>query len=205
LPRKDYGDQATTLLLNALEVGLEYRFMFLEEKSQFSPTLFGFTDLKDLKARASEMKDRLTLLVQTADEKKLRDPKNIIDILGVKASGDMDNMYKKWDHERNMLDNATKRILTQKEIAKPDKDEFVGVISSFCEHTREMNQSYTAAVLNKLLKIVSGVSGTETAPKEAGRTRMTAEPNSPKASPATNAVAAPQQTRAGAKRKRIRV
>jgi hypothetical protein len=152
LRRKDYGDDATTLLLKALEVSLAYRFMFLEETSEFSPTLFRATKLGDFKARVSEMVDGLNLLLLTANEYRLNDPKSIIDILGSKATENVDGLYRKWDREKDKLTNAAKDLQKIKEISYSDKEEFIAVISSFCEHTEEMNRNYTAAVLAGLHK-----------------------------------------------------
>lgn len=152
LRRKDYGDPDTTLLLKALDVSLSYRFMFLEETSEFSPIVFKATKLSELQVRASDMIDQLNLLLLTADQYELGDAKNIIRILGIPASSEIDERFKQWDTQKNILYQATKDLLKIKDMGYSEKSGYIVKLTAFCEHTRQMNESYTAAVLDGLHK-----------------------------------------------------
>ena len=150
LRHKDHGDPLTTLLLRALQVSLGYRFMFLEYSSEFSPTMFMATNVRDLKRRVLDLINGLNLLLQTAEEYQLNDPKTIIGVLGISASRYLDDMYKSWDIERTGLYEAAKSILRKNECSAADKFEFVEVLKSFCDRTRGMNMDYSGSVLKLL-------------------------------------------------------
>jgi hypothetical protein len=150
LRHKDHGDPLTTLLLRALQVSLGYRFMFLEYSSEFSPTMFMATNVRDLKRRVLDLINGLNLLLQTTEEYQLNDPKTIIGVLGISASKYANEMYKSWDIERTGLYEAAKSILRKKECGIADKIEFIEVLKSFCDRTRGMNMNYTGSVLKLL-------------------------------------------------------
>ena len=150
LRRKDYGDPDTTLLLKALDVSLNYRFMFLEDTSEFSPAMFKATKLSDMQLRASDLNDQLNLLLLAADHYQLGNAKNIIRILGVPSSNEMDDQFKQWDDVKKMLYDGIKDLLKVKNIDYTVKSNFIAKLTTFCEHTREMNENYTTAVLEEL-------------------------------------------------------
>lgn len=150
LRRKDYGDPATTILLKAMEVGLVYRFMFLEDRSDFSKAMIMATPPRDLQRRVLDMVNGLSLLLQTTEEYGLNDPRTIIDIMGLDASQRLDDLYKDWETEKAKLYAAAKSILKMKQCTSEDKKGFVEVLDSFCGHTREVNRNYTTAVLRLL-------------------------------------------------------
>jgi TIR domain len=152
LRHRDYGDPDTTLLLKALEISLAYRFMFLEDTSEFSPSIFRATRLDKLQGRASDLVDQLNLLLLTADQYELGEPKNIIKILGIPTSNEIDDKFRQWDKEKESLYQATRKLLTLKSVDYSDSSEYVGKVQAFCQHTRQMNESYTAAVLEELDK-----------------------------------------------------
>jgi hypothetical protein len=146
----DDGDSETTVLLKAMEVGLGYRFMFLEQTSQFSPAVFKATNLASFKERTLKMLIRINLLLQIAEQYGLNDARTILDILGVEASDEVDEMYKTWNREKALLYAAAKEVLRLNVVTNADKDKFVEVVSSFGEHTNMMNLNYTTAVLGLL-------------------------------------------------------
>jgi hypothetical protein len=152
LRSRDQGDRETTILLKAMEVGLGYRFMFLEQTSQFSPAIFKATNLAEFKERTLKMLIGINLLLQVAEQYKLNEARTILDILGVEASDDVDEMYKTWNREKTMLYTAAKDVLRLKEVTNADKDRFIEVVRSFGEHTNTMNLNYTTAVLDLLQK-----------------------------------------------------
>jgi hypothetical protein len=80
---KDFGDPTTTMLLKAISVGLQYRFMFLEGKiSEFSPDNFNATMQEDLRGKIAEMIQQLDYLLWYSRDAELRKPENILRMLG---------------------------------------------------------------------------------------------------------------------------
>ena len=80
---KDYGDPTTTMLLKAISIGLQYRFMFLEGKiSEFSPDNFNATMQEDLRGKIAQMTQQLDYLLWYSRDAGLRKPENILQILG---------------------------------------------------------------------------------------------------------------------------
>jgi hypothetical protein len=171
LRSRDQGDRDTTILLKAMEVGLGYRFMFLEQTSEFSPAVFKATNLAAFKERVFNMLIGINLLLQVAEQYRLNEARTILKILGIKASDDVDTMYKIWNQEKALLYTAAKDVL---KVTNADKDKFVKVVTSFGEHTNTMNLNYTTAVLGHLQKrIETGhPSGVPDEPQKAPRRRV---------------------------------
>jgi hypothetical protein len=150
LRSSDRGDSETTILLKAMEVGLGYRFMFLEQTSDFSPAVFRATSLAAFKERTLKMLIGINLLLQISEQYGLNEARTILDILGVEASSEVDDMYKTWNREKALLYAAAKELLKLNVVTNADKDKFIGAVSSFGEHTNTMNLNYTTAVLGLL-------------------------------------------------------
>ncbi|WP_029586689.1 toll/interleukin-1 receptor domain-containing protein [Bradyrhizobium sp. URHD0069] len=146
LKPKDYGDPSTTLLLKALQVSLGYRFMFLEGSSDFSPDIIRATKLTDLQSRVSAMRNSLNMLLQIADDGGLNDPEAVVAILGVEG---IEEVFEMWDKEKKSLYMAAGKILVEP-VDAGVKAAFVAQLSSFCDHTRDLNQRYTSRVMDAL-------------------------------------------------------
>jgi hypothetical protein len=71
LRARDFGDPKTILLLHAAEIGLGYRFTFLESCAPFSPAMLAAENPNNIKARVSDMIDRLTWLIVTSENYRL--------------------------------------------------------------------------------------------------------------------------------------
>lgn len=176
---KDYGDPATTLLLKTMQVSLGYRFMFLEEESEFAPGVIKATKLSDLKGRVLDLINGLNLLLQTSEEYNLNNARTILNILGRKVSDNLDDLYATWDRERDALYTAAKRVLKLTEVTNADKQDFTRILESFCDHTREMNRTYTNSVLSLLQKKVTAPAQSRKAvssPSRQGRDRIARGP-----------------------------
>jgi hypothetical protein len=100
---KDYGDKKTTKYLKALEVGLGYSFMFLEETSEFSPVFFKTEELGKFPDRVSEMIDALNFLLLIQDQYELNDSETIIDIFGTGISDNVDTLRDAWEKDKSKL------------------------------------------------------------------------------------------------------
>jgi|HubBroStandDraft_3_1064219.scaffolds.fasta_scaffold17765_2 hypothetical protein len=69
----EYGDQNTTLTLKGLEVACRYRFMFLEDRSQFSANNILATDIAQLPEMAAKLLRELDLMNVKANRAGLND------------------------------------------------------------------------------------------------------------------------------------
>jgi hypothetical protein len=156
---KDYGDPTTSMLLKAISVGLQYRFMFLEGKiSDFSPENFNATLQEDLRAKIAEMTQQLDYMLWYSRDAGLRKPENILLILGNVQTGEIDRKSTIWEDAKSTLYAAAHKMLAtadDRELLR-SKPEFVAALRSFCDSTRELNEDFTAKVLLALGQIVSG-------------------------------------------------
>jgi hypothetical protein len=148
---KEYGDPQTTRLLKAISVGLRFRFLFLEEQSEFRPEKLGHSIVKapELKAKISEMLTQMDLIFREAIEAKLRDPDLAILIWGKGNEEKVQRMMDAWDKTRNELYTAAHEVLTctDDNSFKTKKDAFISALRNFCGDVREMNSQYTSRVL----------------------------------------------------------
>jgi hypothetical protein len=156
---KDFGDPTTTMLLKAISVGLQYRFMFLEGKiSEFSPDNFNATMQEDLRGRIAEMIQQLDYLLWYSRDAGLRKPENILRILGDVQLGEIDRKSGIWEDAKTQLYAAAHKMLAtanDRDLLQ-NKAEFVTVLQTFCESTRVLNEDFTAKVLLALGQIVAG-------------------------------------------------
>jgi hypothetical protein len=155
---RDYGDPGTTMLLKAISVGLQYRFMFLEPNSEFSPAAFSLTMLDGLREKISDLIQELDFLLWMSKDAGLSEPESLLKIYGhTLAPGELDQKAALWEQRRSELLCAAYAVLgapDNQELATK-KREFVDVLKSFCESTREMNRDYTARTLHAVEEVVS--------------------------------------------------
>ena len=149
---KDYGDKQTTKYLKALEVGLGYRFMFLEETSEFSPIVFKTEELGKFADRVSEMIDALNFLLLIQDQYELNESKTIIDIFGTGISDNVDTLRDAWEKDKSKLYLEANSLVAKDLITYEDKRRFVETVTEFCEHNLKGNATYVEAVLEKFRK-----------------------------------------------------
>jgi len=156
---KDYGDPVTTMLLKAISIGLQYRFMFLEGRaSEFSPSRFNATLQQDLRAKIAEMTQQLDFLLWSSQEAGLGKPESILQILGDMPAGELDRRSEIWEDAKSKLYAVAGEMLSaadDRELLQ-NKARFLTVLQSFCDSTRVLNEDFTAKVLIALGRIVSG-------------------------------------------------
>jgi hypothetical protein len=156
---KEYGDPTTSMLLKAISVGLQYRFMFLEGKiSDFSPENFNATMQEDLRGKIAEMTQQLDYMLWYSRDAGLRKPENILLILGNVQTGEIDQKSAIWEDAKSTLYAAAHKMLAtadDRELLQ-NKPAFVTALRSFCDSTRALNEDFTAKVLLALGQIVSG-------------------------------------------------
>ncbi len=156
---KDYGDPVTTMLLKAISIGLQYRFMFLEGRaSEFSPSRFNATLQQDLPAKIAEMTQQLDFLLWCSQEAGLGRPESILQILGDMPVGELDRRSEIWEDAKRKLYAVAREMLSaadDRELLQ-NKAKFLTVLQSFCDSTRVLNEDFTAKVLIAVGRIVSG-------------------------------------------------
>lgn len=155
---KDFGDPITTLLLKAISVGLQYRFMFLEGKaSQFSPETFNAVLLDNLKPRVSELIQELDYLLWQSEEARLSEPENILPIYRHDLEpGEIEQKFQLWEENKTKLYAAAHQVLdaTAREQLDKAARQFRTTLADFCRSTAVMNREYTGNVLEVLQEIV---------------------------------------------------
>jgi len=156
---KDYGDVTTTMLLKAISLGLQYRFMFLERAaSDFSPETFNATLPDQLRPKVAEMVQQLNYLLWFSSDAGLRKPENILIILGEGVKHEeISDQLTKWEGAKASLYSAAQKVLSSsddKELVR-NQGEFVTALQNFCDNTRVMNEDFTSRVMLALERIVS--------------------------------------------------
>jgi hypothetical protein len=155
---RDFGDRTTTMLLKAIQVGLQYRFMFLEQSSEFSPASIGVTMKDHLRNTVSDLIQELEYLLWMSKDAGLEQPENLLRIYGHDLKpGELDQKAALWEEKRSALYSAAYAVLgsanDQELIA--NKAKFIAVLEGFCESTREMNRDFTARTLQAVREVVS--------------------------------------------------
>jgi TIR domain-containing protein len=156
---KDYGDSTTTMLLKAISLGLQYRFMFLEGRtSDFSPETLNATLPDQLRAKVAEMMQQLNYLLWYSSDAGLTKPESILIILGEDLKhAELSDKLAKWEEAKTSLYSAAQKLLSSSDDQAPlrNQGEFVTVLQNFCDNTRVMNQEFTSKVKLALENIVS--------------------------------------------------
>jgi hypothetical protein len=148
-PPKAYGDRQTTLLQNALQVGFNYRSMFLESGSQFGPNHIMALQASELPEAVSNLLCELEYILQFSRAAGLYDPSNILYILGDEFAPEVYGLFDKWDKQREQLLDVAQRIVAAKE-GRTLRTEFIERLKAFCAETKPMNDLYMTAVMEKL-------------------------------------------------------
>ena len=148
-PPNQYGDTLTTKLARAVDLGLRYRSLFLEDKSPFSPQTIALLFSEDkLRTAVKDMWRELQHLLTEMKQANLDDPELLIAIYGRGGHEDLDELAKVWFQAESSLSSLTHDV-----IAAPDdkiiemKPKIRAALSDFCNKTEQMNQEYTAKAL----------------------------------------------------------
>lgn len=166
MKQHDFVDPTTTMLLNALSIGLHYRHMFLEPTSPYSPQNLVFARPEDLKDSLQTMRKQLDLLLWRSKAAGLRDSANIALIFGDKL--DFDTFVQRnrtWQEVSEKLTVAVNDVMAAdgRRFAQRHRG-FIDVLEEFCESTREMNRDFTVQVFAALQKIVGSDLGRVASP-----------------------------------------
>ena len=155
---RDFGDRTTTMLLKATQVGLQYRFMFLEQSSEFSPASISVTMKDQLRNTVSDLIQELEYLLWMSKDAGLEQPENLLIIYGHDLKpGELDQKAALWEEKRSALYSAAYAVLGSENDLKliANKAKFITVLEGFCETTRGMNRDFTARTLQAVQGLVS--------------------------------------------------
>jgi hypothetical protein len=148
-PPRQYGDQHTTLLQNALQVAVTYRSMFLDPASEFGPNAIMARQTSELPEAVSELLCELEYILQSSRSAGLYNPNNINYILGYERAKEVCPLFEKWDAAREQLLDVAHRIIAARDGRDLRRD-LINRLTHFCDETRPMNQLYLEAVMRKL-------------------------------------------------------
>jgi len=154
---RDYGDPTTSMLLKAITIGLQYRFMFLEDKSEFSPNAIKLTVISDFKSKVSRLIQELDYLLWASKDAGLNDSIKLLMIYGESLPDNFDEQVALWEARKEELSKSSFQVLEAADdhlIAL--KSEFIKELSCFCSATAKMNSDFTARILRVLEQIVEG-------------------------------------------------
>lgn len=148
-PPNEYGNTLTTKLAKAVDLGLRYRSLFLEDKSPFSPQTIALLFSEDkLRTAVKDMWRELQHLLTAMKQADLDDPELLIAIYGHDGHEDLDELARVW-----LQAEASLSSLTHEVIAAPDdkimamKPKIRAALSDFCNKTEQLNREYTAKAL----------------------------------------------------------
>jgi len=154
---RDYGDPTTTLLLKAISVGLQYRFLFLERTSEFSPASFYRTLINDFRKKVSTLVQELDYLLWLSKDAGLSDSHSLLLIYGDDPLADLDRQSESWEREKEALYASAYRVIGAQtsDALILEKADFLAHLTRFCAATYIMNRDFTSRVLRSLEGIVS--------------------------------------------------
>jgi hypothetical protein len=140
--------------LKAISVGLRFRFLLLEETSDFRPEKLGHPVVlaPELKAKISEMLGQMDLILREAVEADLRDPELLILIWGRGQEKRVQSMMDLWENSRKQLYAAADEVLNfaDDDSFSRKKEAFARALGVFCGDVEEMNREFTSRVLSLL-------------------------------------------------------
>jgi hypothetical protein len=161
---RHYGNALTTRLLSAISIGLQFRFLFLEDDSKFRPTTFDFPlsmgaskELDAWKSNVTELLGQMDLILREAQDQHLMDTTLLTRIWGPDAGQDVQDMMGVWDTARARLYSTGQSVLTSSEaefLAR--KGPFKEALKDLCEKTEVMNREYTLRALEAVTEEIGG-------------------------------------------------
>jgi hypothetical protein len=161
---RHYGNALTTRLLSAISIGLQFRFLFLEDDSKFRPAKFEFPlsmevskELDAWKSNVTELIGQMDLLLREARDQHLMDTELLARIWGAGGGQNVQQMMGVWDAARARLYSAAQQVLTSSEAEFSDrKSPFKDALKDLCAKTEIMNREYTLRALKAVAEEIGG-------------------------------------------------
>ena len=150
LQPKEYGHRLTTRAVRGLELCCRFRFMFLEEESEFSSTNISLVPSDKLPQTARDMLRELNLLNRNSVAIGLNEPRvwRVLVPLGLLQ----ETTDKYADREREVRECATE-IVRKKHTDLADKERLVKAIRKMEDVVRPLNAEFIGCLAEKLRKI----------------------------------------------------
>ena len=157
-----FGDPGTSRLLNAISVGLRFRFLALEDSSEFSPTKLSFPtlDARAVKQKVGRLIAAINDILRDAQEANLSDPAFMELIWGRDGAPKVKTMMQAWDQSRLALYSGANTLLKAsnkeiEDISDPNgpRLRFIAVLQDFCDRTETMNRDFTLRALDVLTQL----------------------------------------------------
>ena len=169
---RHYGDPLTSRLLSAINIGLQFRFMFLEDKSQFRPTKFEFPlsadvakEMESWKSAVTELLTHMNLILREAQDQHLMDPDLLDKIWGKDSGSRVRDMMADWERARVDLYLAAQQVLSSDADDFPDTQEpFRKALRELRATTEAMNREYTLRALQAVAEEIGPLPVNEPGP-----------------------------------------
>jgi hypothetical protein len=146
---REYGDRETTQLLRAVTVGLRFRFLLLEQDSEFTPQNLGFPTMKIdiLKTKIIELLAQMNLILRDASQMGLQNPQMLRKIWAENATK-VQAMIAIWERARGNLYLTADEVLHSAGADFAGKKlAFIDSLAKFCERTETMNRVFTTKAM----------------------------------------------------------
>jgi hypothetical protein len=164
---RHYGDLLTSRLMSAISIGLQFRFLFLEEGSKFRPAKFDFPmsidpskEIDAWKAAVTELMGQLDLVLREAQDQHLMDTDLLDRIWGPGGGTRVQQMMGVWETSRIALYSAGQQVLLSNSSDFAAKQEpFRAALRELCAETRIMNQEYTLRALHAVADEIGALPG----------------------------------------------
>lgn len=154
LRKHDYGDKSTTMLLKGLELACRFRFMFLENDSEFSSRNVLANQLERIPELSKRLLQELNLMRKDSREAGLDQPS-------------VWSKFVKWDDLQKMadefrpLDTKIREVIQQIIATKPDSNvlgplrhNLAEALRDLEEHIRPLNTTLITQMADKLNAII---------------------------------------------------
>lgn len=156
---RHYGDRLTSRLLSAVSIGLQFRFLFLEDKSKFRPATFEFPmsvdsskEMDAWKSAILELISQLDLILREAQDQHLMDSELLDRIWGVGGGPRVQQMMEIWDASRAKLYTIAQELLVSNPAEFDGKKQpFRDALKDLCAKTAIMNREYTLRALGSIV------------------------------------------------------
>ena len=157
---RHYGDPLTSRLLSAINIGLQFRFMFLEDRSQFRPAKFDFPLAADVgkemeawKSAVTELLNHMNLILREAQDQHLMDTDLLDKIWGPGGGARVREMMAAWEKARSALYAAAQDVLSSGVSDFPATQEpFRKALRDLHATTQDMNRDYTLRALHAVVE-----------------------------------------------------
>ncbi|MFY9644177.1 MAG: hypothetical protein WAK29_03310 [Terriglobales bacterium] len=158
LQRPDYGDVSTTLLLKGLELVCRFRFMFLEDASQFSAGNVLATQTARIPELASRLLKELNLLRKDSRDAGLDDPPVWRNFVSWEDILKMGQEYRPREQQIRAIVGRIVGARGQAELIGPLQAELSSALSEMEEKVRPLNTVLLRQMASKLNDMVPACS-----------------------------------------------